>query len=292
MNNENKQVVVHLYGGIGNQLFQYTFGEYVRNKYRLNVSYDISSFGVLATFRDLQIKSIVNDIPIFETNKYFFSRHTRFYRRISRWLFSHRPGIIYRDNHIDESLFLSDKWNLLYLDGYWHDKKYADWVISNVGDIFHPIGDMPKCLDKYVDYINNRNVVSVHIRRGDYLNPVNARHLGVCTLEYYLRAIKEVQGRVENPSFIFFSDDTDWVKMNFQLGDNMMIVENDDIPPFWYIHLISLCSHNIMSNSTFSWWGNFLNTNKSKITYAPSRWFLDEKNPRLYSENWDLIAVQ
>lgn len=287
-----KQVVSHLYGGIGNQLFQYTFGEYVRNRYKLNVSYDISSFGVLATFRDLQIKSIVNEIPVFETNKYFFSRHTRFYRRISRFIFSHKPGVIYCDNKIDESIFNQNNWNLIYLDGYWNNKIYAEWIMNNLGNIYKPLDELPNCLKRYVEYISSHEVISVHIRRGDYLNATNIKRFGVCTLEYYQKAIKKIKEKVSSPFFLFFSDDTEWVKENFHTEENMMIVENNDIPPFWYIHLMSLCAHNIMSNSTFSWWGNFLNENKEKITVAPSRWFLDKDNPKLYNEKWILINYE
>ncbi|MBO5834703.1 MAG: alpha-1,2-fucosyltransferase [Bacteroidales bacterium] len=286
---KNKQVIVHLYGGIGNQLFQYTFGEYVKNKYKMDVLYDISSFGVLATFRDLQIESIVNDIPIYETNKYFFSRHTRFYRRISRWIFRHKPGVKYFDNKIDENIFCKKNWNLLYLDGYWHNKIYAEWVMNNLGNIYKPLGKLPECLEKYISYINSHEVVSVHIRRGDYLNAVNASRFGSCTKVYYQRAIEEIQKKINNPYFLFFSDDTDWVKENFQSLENMMIVENDDIPPFWYIHLMSLCAHNIMSNSTFSWWGSFLNSNENKLVVSPQRWYLDEKNPKFYFKNWILF---
>ena len=285
----DRKVVVHLYGGIGNQLFQYTFGEYVRSKYQMDVYYDISSFGVLATFRDLQIKSVVKEIPVFETNKYFFSRHTRFYRRISRWVFSHKPGVRYFDNAIDEMAFTHKDWRLIYLDGYWHNKKYAEWIIQNKINLYLPQGVMPESLNQYISFIKENNVISVHIRRGDYLNAVNRAHLGVCTLEYYQKAIEIIKQRVDNPSFLFFSDDTGWVKDNFELGRSDMIVENEDIPPFWYIYLMSLCSHNIMSNSTFSWWGNFLNTNPDKITIAPIRWFLDEENPKFYNDNWILV---
>ena len=285
----DRKVVVHLYGGIGNQLFQYTFGEYVRYKHQMDVYYDISSFGVLATFRDLQIKSVVKEIPVFETNKYFFSRHTRFYRRISRWFFNHKPGTRYFDNAIDEKVFSQDDWKLLYLDGYWHDKKYAEWIFNNKGNLYLPQGVMPESLNQYISFIKENNVISVHIRRGDYLNSVNRMHLGVCTLEYYQKAIEIIKQRVDNPSFLFFSDDTDWVKENFILGKSDMIVENEDIPPFWYIYLMSLCSHNIMSNSTFSWWGNFLNTNPEKVTIAPRCWYLDENNPHFYGDNWTLI---
>lgn len=285
----NRKIVVHLYGGIGNQLFQYTFGEYIRSKYKMNVLYDISSFGVLATFRDLQINSIAKEIPVFETNKYFFSRHTRFYRRISRWLFSHRPGVRYYDNTLDENVFGDDSWKLIYLDGYWHNKIYAEWIIECIGNIYNPIGNIPDCLDQYISFFKKQNVVSVHIRRGDYLNAANVKHLGVCTLEYYQKAIDIINGKIANPFFLFFSDDIEWVKNNFYDENNMLIVENEDIPPFWYIYLMSLCSHNILSNSTFSWWGNFLNTHKDKITIAPQRWYLDEPNPKIYFDNWILL---
>ncbi len=285
----DRKIVVHLYGGIGNQLFQYTFGEYIRYKYKMDVFYDISSFGVLATFRDLQINSIAKEIPVFETNKYFFSRHTRFYRRISRWFFCHKVGVRYYDNVFDETGLLRDDWKLIYLDGYWQDRKYADWLKENKPDLFQPLTPVPEKIKQYADAMSEEKSISLHIRRGDYLLPSNA-HLNVCTEDYYKKAVESLHVD-ESYSIYVFSDDVEWVKTNLKFKQRTVYVDDKGVKPYWSIYLMSLCRINIISNSTFSWWGTFLNNNSNKMVIAPSKWRNDKENPNLYCEEWKVIKT-
>ncbi len=287
---KQRQVVVHLYGGIGNQLFQYTFGEYIRHRYHQDVYYDISSFGVLETFRDLQIDAIVKDIPVYETGRFFFSRHVRFARRFFRAMFRLKPGNLYFDNEVDESVFDKGDWKLIYFDGYWQDKKYPQWVINNVSDFYAPIHAVPSVISKYFGMIEGKNAVSVHIRRGDYLLPQNA-YLNVCTAEYYKKAI-EVFADEKDVTYLVFSDDIEWVKNNLDFGNDAVFVNDEGDKPFWDIYLMSKCKHHIISNSTFSWWGSFLDKNENKRIIAPKKWRNDKDNPPLYDNQWELIAIE
>lgn len=284
-----RKVVVHLYGGIGNQLFQYTFGEYIRNKYHEEIFYDISSFGVLETFRDLQIDAIAKNIPEYKTGKYFFSRHTRFARRISRFLFRLKPGNVYFENIFDEAIFNQKNWNLTYFDGYWQDKIYPLWVKEHVSDAYQPSEPVPEVLNPYIGFIKKNNVTSVHVRRGDYLNSTNVNVFGVCSLDYFKEASEEIYKREKDCKFLVFSDDTEWVMENMELPSEMVVVNNAPIKPFWYIYLMSLCKNNIISNSSFSWWGAFLNKNPEKTVIVPSKWYKDRSNPKMYLDNYIVI---
>lgn len=283
----NRQVVVHIYGGIGNQLFQYTFGEYIRHRYKQNVSYDVSSFGVLETFRDLQINLIAENLPIYETGRWFFSRHIKIARRIFRLLFKLKHGNLYYDNRLDESVFSKKNWQLLYCDGYWQDRRYAEWMVNNVPDLYVPVQTIPSVINKYLGIIKGENTVSVHIRRGDYLLPQNA-YLNVCTSEYYKKAVEKFIGE-KDVIFVVFSDDVNWVKKNLNFGENAIFINDEGVSPFWDIYLMSKCNHHIISNSTFSWWGAFLNSSKEKRIVAPVRWRKDRDNPNLYYAWWELV---
>ena len=285
----NKQVVVHLYGGIGNQLFQYTFGEYLRYKHQLNVFYDISSFGVLATFRELQINSITDEIPIFKTGHFFFSRYTKYLRIVLKVLFCMKRGYKYFYNGIDESILTADNWKVIYFDGYWQDKKYAEWIISNVGNIYLSIDKIPVEFEKYIHFVKKHNVTSIHIRRGDYLKKENINLLGICSLKYYTDSVEYILSKDPSTEIIVISDDNEWVRKNLRLSKNYIIVEELNIKPFWYIYLMSQCNNNIMSNSTFSWWGAFLNNHNEKIIVAPMHWMKQKENPPIYTDTWKLI---
>ena len=282
----NKKAVVHLWGGIGNQLFIYSFGEYLRYRYELDVYYDLSSYGT-TDIRNLELNVITNNIPEYKTGGFFFTRHTGIIRRISRVFFQAKPGVYYTLNKFDESVLSNEKYSLLYFDGYWQEKKYADWLKENKPKMFAPKVSIPEEIKKYINIIDQEYCASIHIRRGDYLLPQNA-HLNVCTNEYYLKAERALPGDKVWTNIIF-SDDIEWVRNNLKFKNKTVYVEYKGLSPYWDMYLMSLCYSNIISNSTFSWWGAFLNNNSDKILIAPSKWRNDKGNPPLYYSDWKLI---
>jgi Glycosyl transferase family 11 len=119
--------------------------------------------------------------------------------------------------------------------------------------------------------------VSIHVRRGDYISNERIFNVhGVCPPDYFRLAITEVMNRVENPRFFIFSDEIKWVKANLELPmTSVFISENRSIKDHEELILMSKCSHNIISNSSFSWWGAWLNQRSDKIVIAPQKWFSD-----------------
>ena len=115
---------------------------------------------------------------------------------------------------------------------------------------------------------------SIHIRRGDYFSPKNVSVYGVCTEDYYHKAIGLIKNKELKVRFFVFTDDIEWVKEHIQLDDDMLIVPNYDISQFAYIELMSLCKHHIISNSSFSWWGAVLNEQDDATVICPSKWTL------------------
>lgn len=286
--NSNK-VIVHLYGGVGNQLFQYTFGEYIRNKYGLNVYYDVSSFGILETYRDYQLNVITESLPIYKANRLFFSRYNKYTRFVLRAIYKKLPGVKYicdyEDEFTEDSLNNS-KYKTYYFDGYWHNKKYAEWLYGQKSEIFSPVVETPDVLNEYLSFITDNDVISLHVRRGDYLKPENKNMMGACSNDYYKKAVELLLEKYPNSNLLVFSDDTAWVEANLHFNIPMKVVKNYDIQPYWYIMLMSKCRHYIISNSTFSWWGAFLNTNPNKTVVIPSKWYSDRNNPDIYFKNW------
>ncbi|MCM1332616.1 MAG: alpha-1,2-fucosyltransferase [Bacteroides sp.] len=284
------RVIVHLYGGVGNQLFQYAFGEYIRHKYLLDVCYDTSTFGRFGPPRDFQIEIINPNISIFKDGKFNFSRYQKFLRRGLRLLFKIVPGNKYYYDTLKEPLIINRPFRNLYFDGYWQDYKYVSWIMEHIGDIFRPKEpEFPVELREYVKLISSKNITSIHIRRGDYLRPENLKLLGICTLNYYRKAVAHVLRRDPNTEILVFTDDKDWVKDNLKLLVPFKIVNDSGVKPLWLIYLMGKCKNNILSNSTFSWWGNFLNNHPNKITVAPLHWMKQRENPNIYRPDWHII---
>ena len=131
---------------------------------------------------------------------------------------------------------------------------------------------------KVLDKIKSTNSISLHIRRGDYV--IKKRYQEVyaeCTLDYYKRGVEEITKRYENPTLFIFSDDPDWVKANLKLDYESVYVDiNSGEKSYADMRLMSSCNHNVIANSSFSWWGAWLNNNPEKIVIAPEKWFKDD----------------
>ena len=131
--------------------------------------------------------------------------------------------------------------------------------------------------------------MSLHIRRGDYTKPSTQSLHGLCNAEYYAKSIAYIAERVENPVFFIFSDDIDWAKENMKTGYEQYYIDfNDASQNHEDLRLMSNCKHHIVANSTFSWWGAWLDPNPIKIVTIPSIWFAgyDYDTRDLYPDGW------
>jgi hypothetical protein len=133
------------------------------------------------------------------------------------------------------------------------------------------------------------NSVSLHVRRGDYLNEKNLNIFeNICTLEYYNKAIHYILNAIENPVFYVFSDDISWAKENLKLSNAFFIDWNLDAQSWEDMYLMSLCKHNIIANSTFSWWGAWLNENKNKMVLCPPK-YTNIYDEEFFPDTWRKI---
>lgn len=280
--------------GLGNQMFQYAYvkAQSLRNKqdFRLDISgfeyYKLHKY-CLEIF-DIEKKySSKNMIPFYEKlcskNKF-----------IDFWL-SKLKWILQK---INKKHFLEEKFNfnphLLtiqsgYIEGYFQTEKYfIDFKDEIKGDFKFTIPPSEKNKD-IIDIINGTNSISIHIRRWDYISNVttNSFH-GTCHLDYYKKAIEVIQSKVTDPIFFVFSDDINWCKENIKIRHCYYIDWNNADSNYEDMRLMSLCKHNIIANSSFSWRWAWLNNNKDKIVITPKKWFnnSEQKHDDIVPYNW------
>ena len=255
-------IVMKLQGGLGNQMFQYSFGKRLQLKYGIPMVLDLSflhrrDLGPNFTYRDY-------NLDIFQISGTFLKAGTHI-SRVFR-----EPDPRYSDNlaNIFDN-FPTDK--TTYFDGYWQcDKYFSDIAPEVKGDFtFRKLlqGKEKVLLDEILE----TDSVAIHIRRTDYLN-TNLH--GVCGVDYVNKAINHLLRFIPDPKFYIFSDDLKWCMDNLRIGNavfvNEMYAENRfDI----HLQLMINCKHFIISNSSFSWWAAWLSENKNKIVIAPQRWF-------------------
>lgn len=285
-------IIVKLYGGLGNQLFQYALGRHLAEKNSTILKLDLCNFQIdklrkyeLHCFKILHQIASLNEIEAIKCeNKYRLCRLTSKIRMKLGFSYSkifdfyNLPIIIKEKKFSFDSSVLETKGNI-YIDGYWQSEKYFS-VIKNIL--------LSELVIKYEQDLKNKELaklicntesVSLHIRRGDYVHDqlTNLYH-GLCSFDYYQKAVDQIVQKIPNCHFYVFSDDPLWVRENFKLDYPLIIVDHNNINTNYEdLRLMSLCHHNIIANSSFSWWGAWLNKNPEKIVYAPEKWFNDKK---------------
>lgn len=259
------------------------------------------SMGVEAKFDDFTeyvgrdnarpIELSVFDIDYPKATKEEYMDYTDSYRdplRRARRLLFGRKSRVYEEVicTFDEEVLKKDN---AYISGYFQSEKYFFDIRDEVIKSFSFNENTKKA---GMDLLAQNGVtlegetVSVHIRRGDYLKFPGV-YGNICTEEYYDRAINYICEQVSNPRFLIFSNDTDWceewVKKYPEL-DMRLIKGTDEDTGYIDMYLMSLCKHNIVANSSFSWWGAYLNRNSEKLVIAPKKWLNNHDETDIYTE--------
>lgn len=283
-------IIVKIWGGIGNQLFQYVFGQYLHYRYGQEVCYDNNSYYSVDKLRKSELDALSNGDEIVYDNRCSFSKFRGVKNRLLRFAFQAHP----RHHYIVEGGNIPHTFrnnHLYFFQGYWQDIKYYEWLKENVPDFRLQSKLWPEELEGYLKEITNElHSASLHVRRGDYFLPENVKTFGVCDVEYFKHAIEFIR-KMEPQSKIFvFSDDLDWVKKNLQMEGNFEVIENYNVSPFYYIELMSWCKHHIISNSSFSWWAAVMNETEGGIVACPSRWLLNN-DMNIALDKWHKIDI-
>ena len=266
-------VIIRVWGGIGNQLFQLIFGQYIHYRYNQIVKYDDNSFSSVDKLRKREMDAIA--IPLDYDNHVLLSKYKGVPGRLLRFIYKLNPNHKFIGvNDIIPQKFDNNK--EYFFQGYWQDYKFFEWLKTNIGDFDIKSHGIPKELKDYEKIISStNNSVSVHIRRGDYFQPQNIGIYGVCKEDYYKNAIKKIKSLLSDVRFFVFSDDLEWVSKHLVFDADTVFIPNYDINQFAYIELMSHCKHHIISNSSFSWWGAVLNEQLQSIVICPSKWTLN-----------------
>ncbi len=265
--------VVKISGGLGNQMFQYVFGQYLSKKYSEKVYYDIDWYkNIKPSKRMYNLELLKFDIDfeiirgkeypfkciILDTLIYLVKDLISFYKYNSIVLYESRVSLI--------GSLLSTIFRNSYHPGYWQEFKYYEYVSNEIE--FKLNSDKLYINKKIKEKILDVNAVSIGIRRGDYVKLGNI----VCGIEYYKNAIYQISKKVDKPIYFIFSDDIEWCKKNIKLTTEHYFVKQNKDLPFENMELMSLCKHNIISNSTYDWWGAILNKNSLKTIICPKKW--------------------
>lgn len=273
-------LIVKFQGGLGNQMFQYAFYKSLSIKGG-KVKADLSEYQY--DKRAFQLNNVFPSVRIQETNclaRRFYLPSYRLRHFSPLYIEETNPGEF--DTHIQRH-------KNGFLDGYWQSERYFKEIKSELLNDFQFLQPIPQEIQDKRIMMQKQESVSVHIRRGDYLEPVNAAIFGgICTLQYYQKALDYFRHYLNNPVFYFFSDDMDWVKANL-IAENVLYMDNSELSPnySWYdLFLMSQCKYNIIANSSFSWWGAWLNQTPEKKVVCPARWSNQDIFPDIFNEDW------
>ena len=280
-------IIVKIMGGLGNQLFQYALVEKLKSMGK-NVKVDLSYFEdtpVGDTVRDSIYDKLVYKPEVATTDEIENLRTYNFWGRV----YTKLTGIS-KDYFESDSLFKPEilKRKTGYLVGYWQSEKYFQDLRESILEDF----DFRRIVEKLINEGQEGQVesVSIHIRGGDYLTKASSTFGGICTKEYYRKAMEYIRKNVEYPKFYIFTNDKKYAEiiMDGIEAEYQYVDWNDESHAYADLLLMSKCKHHILANSSFSWWGEYL-SDQSGITVAPSKWTNDSDNKDIYRDNWVVL---
>lgn len=286
--------IVKVKGGLGNQMFQYSFACLLRRITNEEVKIDMDTY-----------KDLIND-PIRRPRllKYNISMDIADSEDISNLcIFKHHGNMLsksYKLGILLESVFNKNYYfetdrgyrninSILdydYYDGYWQSWKHVDDIWSEIASSFVPTDSMHLSTNEMINRVSKENSVFIGVRRGDYQN--RSKHYGSFGQDYYDKAINVIKQTVNNPVFYIFSNDIAWVKTNLSFNgcDVVYREDNDVIDDFEDLMIMAACKHSIIINSTYHWWGARLNEYDGKVIVAPEKWFFDSKPIDIVPDRW------
>jgi len=280
----------YLFGGIGNQLFQYVSALYLADLSKKKINFDYS---LIYGFRSYH-KSKIYDLFNFKKNIVFnnkFKIKYKFFLQLKIYYFNLMKRFNISKSFIcEKNFFYLSKKNIKFQQyGYFQDLKFIQIKLSKLQKIlvfkkkFYQIKN-------YKKIINNKNSVSIHIRGGDYLWQKSSKKYLVLNEKYYKKAIFFIKKKIKSPFFYIFTDDIKYssllLKKVLKKEKFQFINDATDCHDFF---LMSQCKNFIISNSTFSWWASYLSSNKKKIIVCPKKWFMndtDNINNNLILKSW------
>ena len=291
-------IITHLNGGLGNQMFQYAIGRKLAVKNDSILKLDTEELRNNSSSGSLRRYAL----GIFKIQEYFSSKRENItikhgsqsnfsiflQKKMKLFLKAKKTGHIIEPKFSFNSEVL-DFAGDAYLQGYWQTEKYFKDIEDIIRKEFVLKDEFSIENLEITKKAKNIDAVSLHIRRGDYCSSAKAEKFhGLCSPDYFLKSIEYIAARIRHPHFFFFSDDIEWGEINLKTRYPVTFVSDGRLKDYEEMFLMSLCKHNIIANSSFSWWGAWLNANPEKIVIAPSCWFADKSVDMsdVIPENW------
>ncbi len=270
-------IIVQLKGGFGNQLFQYAAALNLGKYHNVSVKVDISLLNIpdalIGTTRAFDLLSIHHSIEVASEAEVNAVKGNKLIQHLQRFLPPYKRNI-YKEVSFNYDQHFLEARNNIYLKGYRQSEKYFELITNEIKKTFFIKEELIKDVSNVAFQIQSENSVSIHIRRGDYTNAKMLEYHGIQGIEYYIQALSFIKEKISNPKFFIFSDNINWVRENLNLNEEAHLISVDESPTsITDFHLMNCCKHNIIANSTFSWWAAYLNPNPDKIIIAPKRWF-------------------
>lgn len=287
-------ITVFLRGGLGNQMFEYAAGLHLAKKNGVPLlldtvflndrfprkefayrNYDLGIFALESNFTALSGLSSRLPVPGIWLAADIALIKAREVLGVQRILWE-------KQDHVFDPKFLQAPGDTL-LWGRWQNEKYFADIAEAVRAAFQfrsPLQGAAEAIGREIR--STDSAVSLHVRRGDYAAFKGLQELhGKTNLSYYTEAVRYMAARVPNPHFFVFSDDVAWCRANLHIEGRVTYVPAEAAGPHdgYHLELMSLCKHHIITNSTFSWWGAWLDPRPQKRVVAPAQWYADREQP-------------
>jgi hypothetical protein len=298
------EIILAECGGLGNQLFRYAALRYYAKRYgakKMRISVEPARYAQSYGYpRPFLLSHFSITVPMHERSlgdRLAFTGKGWLKRAVAPAAKALRTHVFTEDfsncHYFLRDLPLERQVGRLYLAGYWHNYVVVEEVANELrSELAFKEPAQGKNLEVLKQIKQSRNSVSLHVRRGDCT--VAATNRVDLPLEYYLNAVSTFKQRLGDPTFFVFSDDIPFVKEYLPRNVPMVFVDhNDDFSAHEDLRLMSSCHHQIIANSTFSWWGAWLNARTDKMVIAPKQWYNTEDSyyPDLFPQTWELAEV-
>ena len=303
-------VVACLFGGLGNQMFQFAAGRSLAVRTGARLVLDATGF---TTPRARRVYALEGYALVAETRfdgyrypprlsavRFPAPRGSGWIDRAARLVRARNISMgratgdnafsVFTERNFDFDPRFSHCGPQTYLVGYWQSERYfaevADLVRAEL--TYQPAPDAANA--RWLTRIRGANAVCVHVRRGDYLLPAHFRHHGLCSADYYRRAMRLMRDRVADPRFFVFSDDWSWCREHLADDDTVIVDANEPNAGQDELRLMAACRHHVIANSSLSWWGAWLAASAGQIVAAPTPWFTQRpQTPDLLPAGWTAI---
>lgn len=262
-------IITRLKGGLGNQMFQYALGRKLALKNNDLLKLDISGY----QHDNLRSYSLEPFAMSAEIAKQEEITRLKYPLGIFSFVWRYFSFKVLRQFHTGwEPAILEAKGNL-YLDGFWQSYKYFADIADTIRADFTLKEPLEQKYPELVQQVHEGDSISLHVRRTDYVSSKkHQKNFGTLSLEHYQKAIRLAKENRPNPTLFIFTDDPNWVKNNLQTDVPTIYISNFGLRDYEELILMSYCKSHIIANSSFSWWGAWLDPRPDKIVIAPTHW--------------------